>query len=381
MYGVGIIIMSAAVISLLLYSYLILRICYYWNKERSYENDKLSFNTKLSVILAVRNEEKNITKCLKCIENQSYSDKLYEVIIIDDSSTDNTVNIIESFIKNSHLKMQLIELDDNTEFGKKAAIKRGIEAASGTLIVTTDGDSVMSEKWLSRIVAIYEEKKAKMIIAPVMMLEKKSVFTWIQALEFSGLSIATGGSAIQGSPIMSNGANMTYERRAFYSVNGYRNDEKIASGDDVFLLHKFKNMFKNDIKYLKSIDATVYTTAQSNLRGFLHQRVRWVSKYSKYSDKQTKFTAFIVFITNISLIISGIFGLCYWRFVEIFILQFILKALIDFLLLFLAVTFFRKRKLLLVYFPTLLFEFIYTTIVVIWSIVVKEYKWKGRKVI
>ena len=92
-----------------LYSILILYYCTGWQELKPYSQPNQEAFTKISLIIPARNEEENIGKLLSSIERQTYPKHLYEVIIIDDHSTDNTATIVNAF---SFAKLIRLESDN-----------------------------------------------------------------------------------------------------------------------------------------------------------------------------------------------------------------------------------------------------------------------------
>src|SRR6266498_2049396 len=118
-----------------------LLIIYYWLSWRSSSDftaaDRRN-ETNISVIVPARNEEKNIAQLLKALEQQAYPKNLFEVIVVDDHSTDQTAEIVRQFPE-----ARLLQLKDNDiNSYKKKAIEKGIDAARNPFIVTTDADCI-----------------------------------------------------------------------------------------------------------------------------------------------------------------------------------------------------------------------------------------------
>mgnify|MGYP000849672321 FL=1 len=132
----------------LLYSGLLLRFWYFW-KKLSVFTPVESASTRLTVIIPARNEEKNIGILLQALKQQSYPASLIEIIVIDDHSTDRTATIVQSFPGVKLIRLQ----EEGINSYKKKAIEKGIAAATGELIVTTDADCIPSKDWLKMIAA------------------------------------------------------------------------------------------------------------------------------------------------------------------------------------------------------------------------------------
>ena len=107
-----------------------------WNGLDLFQAKGQDPDQKLSVVIAARNEEENIGNLLSSIAIQTYPQHLFEVVVVDDHSTDNTIAIASRFSFVKIIKLQF----DNINSYKKKAIETGIAAASGDLIVITDAD-------------------------------------------------------------------------------------------------------------------------------------------------------------------------------------------------------------------------------------------------
>ncbi|MBQ2906328.1 MAG: glycosyltransferase [Bacteroidales bacterium] len=300
-------------------------------KERFHSINKNNL-VKVSVLIAARNEEKNIEKLLESLKKQSFPKELFEVIIVNDHSIDNTDEIINDFInKNKELDVKLLKAEKT---GKKHAISQALHTAINELVIVTDADCVLNDLWIESIVGFYQEEKCKMILAPVLLSPAENLFEKMQVLEHLSLIGSTAGSASIGFPVMCNGANMAYERKAALEVEKFRKDFDIPSGDDMFLLEQFVKCYgHNNVKFLLSKSAVVKTKTCKTIKDFFRQRRRWVSKTKSYTSWKVIVTALIVLFFNlsiISLLVSAFFVPALW---SIYILLTLLKFFIDFPLL------------------------------------------------
>lgn len=331
-------------------------------------------NVKASVLIAARNEEKNIGNLLKSLYNQTFSKELFEVIIIDDHSEDETISVVENFLK-EHKDINLKFFKAKKE-GKKHAISQALHLAENELILVTDADCFLKETWIESIVNFYKEENCKMILAPVLLSPAETFFEKIQVLEHLSLIGSTAGSAAIGFPVMCNGANMAYERLAALEVEKQRKDFNIPSGDDMFLMEYFiKNYGAENVKFLLSKTAIVKTNTCKNISEFFRQRRRWVSKTKSYTSWKILSTAFVVLFFNlsiISLLVSALFSPT--LLIPYFLLTF-LKFLIDYPLLRNITTFMNQKNLLI---WTLPLEFVYPFYAVFTAIsgMLINVKWK-----
>ena len=349
-----------------------------WHQLTWYQPKEPAGKTRISILVAARNEAENISKTLDDLCAQSYDPALTEIIFIDDHSTDDTAKIITSYASKG---VELIRLNEDRALNsyKKKAIQTAIGQATGDLIITTDADCRMGVNWLKTIVSFYEEKQYKMISSPVAYFEEKTFFERAQALEFLYL-IGLGASTIGNKkPSTCNGANLAYEKAAFYEVGGFQGIDDLASGDDELLLHKIAARFDNNIGFLKHHDAVVYTHAKPTLGEFIQQRKRWASKSTRYKNKSIIVLGVGIWLFNVSILLNIAIGLFYGFFLQLALGQLLVKIIVELLFLY-DVTGFAKRRKLLILLPLLnLMHIIYIVYIGIAGNSGK-YNWKDRMV-
>lgn len=333
------------IIAVLPYLFILLEIYRNLRKVKPFKQEGIPL-IKISVVVACRNEEKNLPYLLSYLSSQDYSPELFEIIIIDDNSTDSTFNTALAFQQIKYLKVL-----HNPARGKKRAVRAGVEAASGELIITTDADCKPGQRWISTVAAFYSSTKPDMIIAPV-QLENRPGFTGrFQELEFISLQGITAGTAAAGNPVMCNGANLAFTKAAYIRHSDNLHDE-ILSGDDIFLLHSLKKENNSKIAWLSSVEGIVTTSQTASLGSFLNQRARWISKAKAYDDRFTLLISIVTFVTiiaNISFLIAGIIN---QEFLLLFLASFILKSIPDFLILYETTGRYNKRHLLKWFIPS-----------------------------
>lgn len=336
--------------------------------------------TTITVIIPARNEDQNIVACLNSIVQQSYPKHLFNVLVIDDHSTDNTPGVILKFKDQNVQLISLIEYVGANELNsyKKKAIEIAIQQASGELIVTTDADCIVPKNWLQTIAACYEEKKPQFIVMPVTINCSNKFIELFQALDFMTLQGITGASVYKKVHSMCNGANLAYTKKAFEEVNGFKGIDGIASGDDMLLMHKIFTRFRDNIAYLKSNQVIVQTKPVQTIGQFFNQRIRWASKADKYDDTRIFAVLLLVYFFNCWLLLLGL-GAIFFSFGHIFLALLIGKTLIELYFLYPVAGFFDK-KIILWWFPLAQpFHIIYT-IIAGWLGKFGSYTWKERTV-
>ncbi len=346
------------------------------------DESNVRFSTKVSIIIPARNEEANIENCFNDIRQQNYPGQLLEIILVDDNSTDKTAEIMSKFkLQNSSMNIILISLNEMENFSayKKRSVAVAVEKASGSVIITTDADCRFNKEWISSIVSCFEKHKPKFISSPVSFSNTDTFFERIQSLEFMSL-IGCGAAAINlGSPNMCNGANIAFEKSAYLEVNGFDNKNEPASGDDMFLMLKIAKKYPDKIHFLKSKSAIVYTDAKKNLSEFYQQRKRWASKGTKYNNSSVTVIAFIVYLANLFWLVNFVLAFIYQDFLVLLLILTGLRMLIEILFLYSLASFFDKKKNLLLYIPTFIFNIFYVIIIGVAGSI-GTYEWKGRRV-
>ena len=344
----------------------------------------LSFvpRTFISIIIPARNEEGNIGACLDSLLRQSYPAGLFEIIVVDDHSTDNTAAVVRQV---SDPRVRLLSLQEHLEPGerlnayKKKAIDIAISHSAGSLIVTTDADCTVSPDWLMLLDACYEEKKPVFIAAPVAYIDETSFLKIFQSLDFMTLQGITGASVYRKAHTMCNGANLAYDKKAFYEVGGFRNIDSIASGDDMLLMHKMYKRYPDRIAFLKSPGAIVRTAPMPTLKTFFNQRIRWASKADKYDDKRIFWVLALVYGWNVWFLAAGIGAFFIHSLAAAWIGLILAKTAIELWYLWPVAKFFKKEALLWYFPPAQPFHIAYT-IVAGWLGKFGSYQWKGRQV-
>lgn len=281
----------------------------------------------ISVIAACRDEEGRLPGLLSDLLAQDYDRDLFEVIIVDDNSTDSTVQVARSFkgLKN-------IMVLGNRGKGKKQALRTGAEASRGAFLVTADADCRFGRNWLKTIASFVEHENPVMSINPVIIKAGRGFFNSFQELEFLSLQGITAGTAALGNPVMCNGANLGVSRDAWLR-NSDRLHDEIASGDDIFLLHSLKAEKAGSILWLESADAAAETPGSADPVSFLRQRGRWISKAGYYSDRCTRLLAFVTFVTVVTQFLLFIGGFINPALFKVFAVYTLIKSIPDFLIL------------------------------------------------
>jgi cellulose synthase/poly-beta-1,6-N-acetylglucosamine synthase-like glycosyltransferase len=346
--------------------------------------------TFISIIIPARNEEANIEACICTILQNNYPIHLFEIIIVDDHSEDNTASLVKRYA-DQNVKLICLKdfVKDKINSYKKKAIEIAIAKASGTLIITTDADCMVPHTWLHTIAHFYESEKPAFIAAPVSIDCGWNFIQIFQSLDFMTLQGITASVVYKKQMTMCNGANMAYERAVFYEVGGFAGIDSIASGDDMLLMHKIYKQYPERVLFLKSKDAIVKTAPVNTIKQFFNQRIRWASKADKYDDKRILPILILVYFFNILMLLLpliAIFNNCaiailntHYSILSLWLWMLLLKIVAELFFLFPVASFFEKKSMLW-FFPLLQPFHIYYTVIAGWFGKFGKYTWKERSV-
>lgn len=328
----------------------------------------------MSIVVAVRNEEANIDNLFISILKQDYPTENYEVILVNDHSTDNTCPMAKKWAE-QHTNIQLAELPTQSK-GKKQAVALGVTLAKNDTIVLTDADCTQPTGWLRNIALTYSAKKSHMLIGPVMISPANTFFEKMQALEHASLTASSIGACSVGLPFMASAANLSFNKNMLGFEHQMLNP-KYASGDDVFLLHCAKRKKDFKISPLQGKGALVFTQPVKSVSEFLAQRARWASKSTGYTDFTAIVVGFTVLLFNLLLVMLAILSIWNIAYLKVLGLGYVVKSIADLLLLIPYLKHHKKLSLLYVFIPLQLIYPIYIVVAFAMAMIVNS-RWKRR---
>jgi len=326
----------------------------------------------ISIIVPARNEEKVIASLLEDLRNQRHA--RYEVIVVDDASNDQTLGAALKYAVGSNL-FRVISSEGK---GKKAALTRGIRAANGSIIVTTDADCRVKDDWIRSLTGYFTDDAIKIVFGAVRM-DGKSFFARVQSLEFMSLIGSAAATAAIGFPTMCNGANLAFRKSVFEEVGGYEGNMHIASGDDEFLMRKVLARYPKGVVFAASQSSVVTTAPKGSINDFVQQRVRWAGKWRLHDAFYPKALALFIFCFQIAVMavipvvvltesMTPLTGLMLW----------LCKALVEFVFLWRVSVFLHVSW----HWPSFFFlQPVYPIYVLVIGLVSNffSFDWKGRK--
>ena len=287
--------------------------------ERTKEDDN---DESITIIIAVRNEGDNIKPLVQSIFNNSIPRHQYELIIVDDHSTDNTVQNASSFesVKVLSLPVGL--------YGKKQAITYGIKHASFDNILLTDGDCTVGEDWIS--MHLQGLQKNVMNTGIVHIAENNSFVSSFQAMDVAATMTATKWGIEQQLFPLANGANLSYKKSVFLSHNQFDDNIHVPSGDDIFMAEKIFLTQPQKLGFISHPAAAVTTKAESNWSSLLQQRIRWASKQTMTQSKRVLLLQIFIGTYLTLMLTCFIFAILHPPLLPWYVLIVAVKASIDY---------------------------------------------------
>ena len=284
-----------------------------------------SSELKLSVVIAAKNEMGNIPLLITALKKQSYQSYLFEVIIVDDNSIDDTYKFVNSEI--GELKnFRVIRAENKLYEAKKGALDIGIKHSSNPYIVITDADCIPSEDWLKNFADKFG-KNNDLIFGIAPYKRTKLFINRIATFENFRSHIIMFAFAKLGNPYSAAARSFGFSKSAFEKMGGYKNTTETLSGDDDLLLREaIKNKLK--IGFISSENAFVLSDTKKTFLEFINQKLRHTSTSYHYSLKN-KVILGLWHITNIILLFSSILIF----FNSVFILPVFIKIIMDIFLL------------------------------------------------
>lgn len=242
-------------------------------------------NLSISVIVCAKNEEENVANFIPLLAEQDYPD--FEIILIDDDSSDTTLDLFEEFEK-KYSNVRVVKVKNNEAFwgNKKYALTLGIKSAKNEYLLFTDADCYpTSKEWISAMSSQFTMQKT--IVLGYGGYEKIANSFLNKLIRFETLLTAMQyfSWAKAGQPYMGVGRNLAYKKEEFYNVNGFINHIQIRSGDDDLFINEAATGKNTTISHTP--ESFTYSKPKTTYKDWLTQKRRHVSTASSY-DKLDK---------------------------------------------------------------------------------------------
>ena len=329
---------------------------------------------KVSILIPFRNEEEVLGETLSSLSKVEYPSENFEIIFVNDHSTDQFLTVFEEYssIKN-------IRVIDNKGEGKKSAIISGIDAAKFSWILTSDADCYYEPKWLYTCEQLINNFQADMYVLPVVVMNENSILSEFQYFEsISTIGVNAGNYFKKGGVLLASGANLLYKKETFQKVQPFAQNLNVASGDDMFLLEKFKN---ENLKIMLSLEANAWvkTHSESTWKAVMVQRIRWAKKMHHFKFNSAFYYGALMLVIQLVLWLLLISSSINFQLFPIFIIALFIKSIADFQLL-KEVSKIKKWKIS--WSSILVHEFLYMLALPLIMVLAmfKTPRWKERKI-
>ncbi len=323
-----------------------------------------------SVIVAARNEEMDILRCLKALDKLEYPYGKLEIIIVDDRSTDNTGKIIDDFIadKKRFIKVRGVEPVDHLR-GKTNALVQGLHRATGEVILTTDADCAVNPLWAKSLASRFTEGVG--LCGGVTSQQRGSIWNGMQHLDFIYLLGAGSGTINAGIPLSVIGNNMAYLRKAYDETGGYES-MPFSVTEDSQLLAAISALGKYKIVFPVDRDGMVESMPEPDITSLFRQKKRW-----SLGGTRVPFHGVMVLATSVAAHALPLVLL----FFNPSTAGLLLLSVVLFDLLFLLSILSRVGMLSTIkYFPFFeVYYFLYITFMPVVLLFSRSVEWKGRK--
>ena len=271
-------------------------------------------NLRFSIVIAARNEAENIGPCLTAIFSQNISHHRFEVIVVDDRSSDATAAICADFARR-YDNMHFITIAETPPgiAPKKYAVSKGIEAAKNEVVVFTDADCLVPASWLTAIDRQFEPDTG--LVQGITVYHcpdgMHPLLYGLQAVDFLSHGIVAAAAIGAGMPLNSNANNFAFRKQAFIDAGGYGDvSRKVVSGDDDLLLQRIAGSAKWQVKFMSDPAGAVSTKPTETIHGIFEQRKRWGSKTVNYTPRQVIFLGgvFTFYCCLAASFVAGLFN-------------------------------------------------------------------------
>lgn len=332
------------------------------------------FYPSVSVVIPMRNEELFIETTLNALEKQNYKGE-WEVIIVNDRSTDKSAEIVQDFCK-KHDRFSMLNIpQDSLQIAspKKRALNEGFLKAKGEFLLIADADCVPTPNWLNSMATCYANG-ASVVQGSKANNGTNSFLHAYQKLETLGFTLIEAAGCNMNKPLVASAASLGYSRELFFKCGGFEGLYNLTSGDDDMLIHRMAKIEGTQFAYNWDTSAIMPTAPVDSWILLLQQRARWGSNGTKYENKFYSVFLFCIYALFVWIFLSPflmLLGLpiCYALF------PFGLKVVCDFLLLFTGALRLKSVKLLWCFLFVELIQIpLFTVAVPIGSL--SLYKWK-----
>ena len=342
------------------------------------ENPSLS----VAVLVAMRNEERTIAHCLEALEKQDYPTHLYNVYVIDDQSTDRSVDIASAFVQRSpHFHLIKVRAEKDGLRGKMNALAQAMEAVEADIILITDADCIVPSSWISTHCAYFDRNTG--MVGALTLLEPPdfistphysgNFFAKLQALDWIYLQSVAAASSNASKPITILGNNFGFRKKAYDETGGFK-ALGFSPTEDFVLMRAIERLGNWEIKHTLDKDNTIFSYPADGLAEFFRQRLRWVIG-GRQARPWGYFIMGLAFLTYLFIIL--ILAFAQYNLLSAGAIGLVLG--IDYLIIKQQTRKTGLNRLLTLFFPYEIFHFAYTLFFGLIAFLPLKIKWKGRE--
>lgn len=333
----------------------------------------------VTVLIPARNESANIGSCLEGVSRQSYDPDRFEVIVIDDRSTDDTSQIALSY-KSKIRNLSVITIE-NVPAGvapKKHALSAGVAMSKGEIILCTDADCRQQPQWMEKMISCFGNQTGMVVgYCPIIPENRLSLMHHFSALDGLALAALACATTFINRTATAAGRSLAYRKSAFTEVGGYSKIASFISGDDDLLMHLFRTTSWKTA-YCAYPEARVETGPPESLKQFFNQKIRHASKSRHYGIKMILTLTFVYLFNAMIAVAAPILLILYpekWLWI---LTPLMIKIFIDGFFLAAAAARFRNWSSFLLYPVVALIHPYYVTVFGLLGLFVK-FEWKDSR--
>jgi glycosyltransferase involved in cell wall biosynthesis len=336
-----------------------------------YSSKKKVNRNSVTLIIPFRNEQNRISKLLEAIQRQNDFSLINKVVFVDDHSTDNSVEIIKTWILEQQHSFEIISL--KSYYGKKRAIDLGVNYADSKFLMILDADISFNNSFFKNLGFLL---KTECDLYLFQVVENSGLF-FSKIISYV-LSIITIGMANIKRPILSNGAALVFKKKSYLETNPFSDNFHVSSGDDISILNSFKNNNRL-INTAMNSNLIVFTEGAETFRSLIKRSLRWSSKMKVFALTTTNIVAFLFLLCNLLVWPLAIYAMVYSD--TEFLLLLAIKFFADVIILTLASFNFKDYSLIKYSLPMFVFYPIILLVVLFFNAVNYDLKWKERTVV
>jgi cellulose synthase/poly-beta-1,6-N-acetylglucosamine synthase-like glycosyltransferase len=321
-----------------------------------------------SIVVAARNEEKNIAQCLVSLNKLTYPEGKLEIIIVDDFSEDSTGKIIDEYIKDKPQFKKITPDNNSLLIGKVNAVASAINIAVGEIILLTDADCEVNPSWAATLASYYGNDVG--VVNGFTIINSNSIFSAIQGIDLVFLIAAASGTINMNYPVSCIGNNMSFRKQAYLDTGGY---EKFPFSvtEDFILLHKISDLKKYKIIYPLLKESIIISKPCAGMKELISQKKRW-GRGGITAPKFGFVIMGIAFISNFLILLTPLFFNTVWLYLAVF------KIIVDYLFLYPVLSILGIKNQLKYFLFFQVYFILYTTILPLILLFSRKINWKGR---